>query len=198
MKRRFINRNTMKVIVTRADLKNHGITALDLLGSHQKIKQFFYSILKEADPTHHFSASDPLVFRVLPSNEGLQILISRRSRSSIGKINNYQTNQSPVRSKTSLLNDVISFGSFEDYVKLAQILQISYGTSNLYHYNGKYYLGLNFHVAANPIMINKIKNKLAIAYEYGAPTTLTEEFLNHNGRILIKNQALTIGRRYFK
>ncbi|XIF19639.1 MAG: hypothetical protein AJITA_00301 [Acetilactobacillus jinshanensis] len=77
MKKRIIDNHTMKVFITKEDLKQNGITALDLLGDHNQIEAFFYKVLNEVDPQHIFSSHKPLTFRVIPNAMGLDIIISR-------------------------------------------------------------------------------------------------------------------------
>lgn len=58
-----INENTIRVLVDNDDLPARGITILDLLGDHQQIEDFFYSILKEVDTDHQFQNTMRLLFR---------------------------------------------------------------------------------------------------------------------------------------
>ncbi|QBP17885.1 hypothetical protein HGK75_01710 [uncultured bacterium] len=76
MKKRIIDDHTIKVFVTRDDLKRNGITALDLLGDHNQIERFFYKILDQVDTQHLFTDHEPLTFRVIPDKLGLNIIIS--------------------------------------------------------------------------------------------------------------------------
>ena len=53
-----INENTIRVLIGNDDLSARGITVLDLLGNHQQIESFFYSILEEVDTEHQFQDND--------------------------------------------------------------------------------------------------------------------------------------------
>jgi len=74
-----INENTIRVLVDNDDLSARGITILDLLGDHQQIEDFFYSILKEVDTDHQFQNNDAVTFQVMPTNNGILILLGMNS-----------------------------------------------------------------------------------------------------------------------
>lgn len=72
-----INENTIRVLIDNDDLSARGITILDLLGNHQQIEDFFYSILREVDTDHQFQNNDAVTFQVMPTNNGLELFISK-------------------------------------------------------------------------------------------------------------------------
>ena len=72
-----INANTIKVSMNAEELKERGITILDLLGNKNEIQKFFYEILSEVDTEHEFTKEQPVTFQVMPSNSGLELLISK-------------------------------------------------------------------------------------------------------------------------
>ncbi|GAB6092344.1 adaptor protein MecA [Furfurilactobacillus curtus] len=72
-----INENTIRVLIGNDDLSARGITVLDLLGNHQQIEKFFYSILEEVDEDHQFQDNDAVTFQVLPNRNGLELFISK-------------------------------------------------------------------------------------------------------------------------
>ncbi|MFD1429404.1 adaptor protein MecA [Lacticaseibacillus mingshuiensis] len=72
-----LNENTIRVLLGNDDLAERGITVLDLLGNHKQIENFFYSILDEVDKDHTFATNDAVTFQVMPSQSGLELLISR-------------------------------------------------------------------------------------------------------------------------
>ncbi|WP_461239706.1 adaptor protein MecA [Paucilactobacillus sp. N302-9] len=74
-----INENTIRVLIGNDDLNERGITVLDLLGSHQQIESFFYSILEEVDTEHQFQDNDSVTFQVLPNRNGLELFISKNN-----------------------------------------------------------------------------------------------------------------------
>lgn len=74
-----INENTIRVLISNDDLDARGITILDLLGDHQQIEDFFYSVLREVDTDHQFADNDSITFQVMPTGNGLELFISKNS-----------------------------------------------------------------------------------------------------------------------
>ena len=74
-----INDDTIRVLLGNDDLAARGITVLDLLGNHKQIETFFYSILDEVDKDHTFATNDAVTFQVMPSQSGLELLISKNN-----------------------------------------------------------------------------------------------------------------------
>ncbi|GEK27981.1 adaptor protein MecA [Furfurilactobacillus siliginis] len=72
-----INENTIRVLIGNDDLSARGITVLDLLGNHQQIESFFYSILEEVDVDRQFQDNEAVTFQVLPNRNGLELFISK-------------------------------------------------------------------------------------------------------------------------
>lgn len=77
MEMEHINKNTIRVLINNDDLSARGITILDLLGNHQQIEDFFYSILREVDTDHQFQNNDSVTFQVMPTTNGLELFISK-------------------------------------------------------------------------------------------------------------------------
>ena len=72
-----INDNTIRVMIENSDLQERGISIMELLGNHDKIESFFYSILSEVDINHDFNEEDQVTFQILPNRNGLELFISR-------------------------------------------------------------------------------------------------------------------------
>ena len=72
-----INDNTIRVMIENNDLKERGISIMELLGNHDKIESFFYSILSEVDVDHDFSDDDQVTFKIITKKNGLELFISR-------------------------------------------------------------------------------------------------------------------------
>lgn len=84
----------------------------------------------------------------------------------------------------------------DDFVSLAKALRLENGTSDLYLYEGKYYLKLE--LFSNDPVDMIVSDEVAIANEYGKKTTVTEDVLNEYGQHLMENSALELSRYYFK
>lgn len=220
-----INENTIRVLVSNDDLDARGITILDLLGDHQQIEDFFYSILREVDTEHQFADNDSVTFQVMPTGNGLELFISKNSANEkLNSENNEQIahyikqniidarkaasadKQSSER-QTEISNDdaasedtnsqqVVMFSSFEDLIDYAGLPETDDLVSELYKYNGHYYLTLRYRQPVDSE--NMVKDNLALAYEYGNPTVISVDFLAEHAKKIMSGSALETVRHYFK
>ncbi|MCK8624767.1 adaptor protein MecA [Apilactobacillus xinyiensis] len=199
-----INEDTIRVLINNDDLDERGITVLDLLGNRKQIEGFFYSILEEVDSEHQFQKDGAVTFQVLPNKNGLELFISKgeidqddsMNSTTIehNSLNNYDIDNDDAYTK----NFVIEFSSFENFISLSKVLRIENGASNLYTYNGKYFLELTFFVNVGGTDIESIKDKVAIANEYGSESSRNSKFLEKNGKRVMDTGALELARYYFK
>ncbi|AFT82093.1 adaptor protein MecA [Leuconostoc carnosum] len=72
-----INDNTIRVMIENADLKERGVSVMELLENHDRIESFFYNILSEVDTEHDFEEDDQITFQILPNRNGLELFISK-------------------------------------------------------------------------------------------------------------------------
>lgn len=219
-----INENTIRVLIDNDDLSARGITILDLLGNHQQIEDFFYSILKEVDTEHQFQNNDAVTFQVMPTNDGLELFISKNDSNLAGneqhgpvndQVSQYikqqliQKQNDNNQQKTEIVEDdsqplskqrskwqVVLFSAFEDLIAFAHITDDTDILSDLYKYDGKYYLAMSYNDLADND--SQMKDRLALAYEYGNPTATTPDFLSEHGQKIMKTSALHLICHYFK
>ena len=215
-----INENTVRVLISNDDLDARGITILDLLGDHQQIEDFFYSILQEVDTEHQFVDNDAVTFQVMPTGNGLELFISKNSsdeklnsenNEQIARYikNNIMQARAKQQERRTTINDddqrtttklprwqVVQFPSFEELVDYARIQDNDDLVSELYKYNQSYYLAL--HDPEEPDSESTLKNHLALAYEYGNPTATSADYLAEHAKKIMSQSALTTVRHYFK
>lgn len=229
MEMEHINKNTIRVLIDNNDLSARGITILDLLGDHQQIEDFFYSILREVDTEHQFQNNDSVTFQVMPTENGLELFISKNDpnapdggqaanneqiaryiKQNLARSASARQGQTPDSAQpqpTQPAQDnaaephqadswrVVVFNSFEDLIDFARIAEDDDTVSELYKYDGKYYLTLQyFQPVENDALV---KDSLALAYEYGNPTAVTPVYLSEHGKKLMAVSALHTIRRYF-
>lgn len=221
-----LNANTIRVLLGNDDLAERGITVLDLLGNHKQIETFFYSILDEVDKDHSFASEGGVTFQVMPSQSGLELLISRNQddEDADEDTDDAQTDDNGVpdfiRQQLNALDDpadhdeasdegsfidggqadktevVLKLQNFEDFIALAQELRLEGASSDLYSYNDDYYLVLTFY--ANKASSSEIADQTALALEYGEKVNLSADVLAEYGKLLMPTSALETGRYYFK
>ncbi|GAF35811.1 adaptor protein MecA [Lentilactobacillus farraginis] len=217
-----INENTIRVLIGNDDLDKRGITVLDLLGNHKQIESFFYSILEEVDKDHQFQNNDAVTFQVLPNQNGLELFISkdvdmsdedepllgsgdgRGKHDQVSKyIDEHRVDDKPQNDKKT--NDefghqkrtvILEFDDLNDFIELSKALRLENGTSDLFLYEGRYFLKLQ--LFSNDPVNMIVSDEVAIANEYGKKTTVTEDVLNEYGQQIMENSALELSRYYFK
>ncbi|WP_179395139.1 adaptor protein MecA [Lacticaseibacillus absianus] len=219
-----INDNTIRVLLGNEDLAERGITVLDLLGNHKTIENFFYSILDEVDKDHSFATDSAVTFQVMPSQSGLELLISRTMMDedeseaddeaddqdvNVPDFIRQQLNQLDTDDKDATdeggfidANEsgkeelVLQMRDFEDFIALAGVLRLEGASSDLYRYNDRYYLVLTFY--PNHITPEEAKDQIAVALEYGHKVAISSAVLSEYGKLLMPTSALETGRYYFK
>lgn len=85
---------------------------------------------------------------------------------------------------------------FEALIGLSRSLRMNGGTSDLFQYQGHYFLVLTFH--PNAISEREAQIQLAIVHEYGDTADVTAEQLAEYGQQIMATSALETTRYYFK
>lgn len=222
MEMEHINENTIRVLIENADLEERGITFLDLLGNHKQIESFFYSILEEVDVDEQFHESDAITFQVLPNGNGLELFISKGG----GVHEQFDLSELPENStpedftefvKKQILNSsneldeidsylqdpelltsevILKLNQFEDMISLANMMYLDNAVSNLYSYQGSYFLQLVFFV--EEMTETSVEDEIAIALEFTEETQITADVLGEYGKLIMEKSALELTRHYFK
>lgn len=220
-----INDNTIRVLLGNDDLAERGITVLDLLGNHKQIETFFYSILDEVDKDHSFAVDAAVTFQVMPSQAGLELLISRNALADddaagddlpfdlpdggVPEFIRQQLNALDINlddddesaeyptaaGEAGKYETVIALPDFEAFVGLADALRLEGASSDLYTYKDRYYLVLSFY--PNNASESEIRDQIAIAMEYGDRSDVSTAVLSEYGKLLMPTSALETGRYYF-
>ncbi len=211
-----ISKNTIQVNMDTAELKERGITMLDLLGNKSQIQNFFYQILSEVDTDHTFAKDDPVTFQVMPSSSGLELLITKVTDKNDDEDDpaNNQLKQllegltgigdrDPAARKTEIAEQnanpnhrVYEINNIDAVVGVADGLKVQGLASSLYTYRHHYYLDLAF-LDDNYIEM-KPSDAWAIANEFGASCPLKKfDKIKPQAKRLITQDALGNLRRYF-
>lgn len=216
MEMEHINENTIRVLIENADLEERGITFLDLLGNHKQIESFFYSILEEVDVDEQFHESDAITFQVLPNGNGLELFISKGG----GLNEQFDLSELPENStpedftefvKKQILNSsneldeidsylqdpelltsevILKLNQFEDMISLANMMYLDNAVSNLYSYQGSYFLQLVFFV--EEMTETSVEDEIAIALEFTEETQITADVLGEYGKLIMEKSALEL------
>lgn len=214
MEMEHINENTIRVLIKSEDLAARGITFLDLLGNHNEIENFFYSILEEVDIDEEFKGSEAVTFQVLPKGDGLELFISKNLPPE-GMENFDDMSDGSTEDITDMLKKhvasqlqetesqpelgnrfIFELNSFEAMVQLASEVYLDSVTTNLYQMNDRYYLEVQF--IDNDTTDIEVENALAYLMEFANRTQVTSEVLAEYGKIIMEHDALELTRYYFK
>lgn len=214
MEMEHINENTIRVLIKSEDLAARGITFLDLLGNHNEIENFFYSILEEVDIDEEFKGSEAVTFQVLPKGDGLELFISKNLPPE-GMENFDDMSDGSTEDITDMLKKhvasqlqetesqpelgnrfIFELNSFEAIVQLASEVYLDSVTTNLYQMNDRYYLEVQF--MDNDTTDIEVENALAYLMEFANRTQVTSEVLAEYGKIIMEHDALELTRYYFK
>lgn len=213
-----INENTIRVVIESSDLEERGITFLDLLGNQKQIESFFYSILEEVDVENQFLETDAITFQVLPKGSGLELFISKGDADDMENfdeegfdpaehildimsqhtetMNENKTEPHLIENDLGILDMMVKFNDFEDFVEASKRFYLESGHTSLYHYEGAYYLSIEFLI--DEMVDTNLDNQLAIILEFGEEANTTPEVLGEYGQLIMNQDALESARHYFK
>lgn len=93
------------------------------------------------------------------------------------------------------VSQVVKLHTFEDMISLARVLHLESAASNLYQYNGAYYLELIFFT--NETSREAIKDDMAVAYEYADRSQVAPDVLAEHGELVMEHSSLELTRFYF-
>ena len=209
-----VNENMIRVFLANHDLEERGVDVLDLLGNRKQIESFFYSILEEVDTDHKFSKDQAVTFQVMPNTKGLELLITKIPSEMDDKTTDFNlldedsekteveakatedTTDSATSSTAKQQVILVSFDQFEDFVDLSRNLVLEAGQSDLYQYQGRFYLKLTLFV--DELRNLNVDDIPAIAAEYGNLETQAPETIAEFGQEVMSQTALELARYYFR
>lgn len=219
-----VDANTLQVRIDKAELAARGIVLMDLMGDQARLEDFFQGVLEEVDPEHQFAVDRTVLFQVMPTRDGIRLLITKRDPNASDDQGTTQlskylqaelrghdqpsadqgadaTRPDPIAMAFSAdhggqYTQVVRFNQFEDVVALAAILATTSLKSDLYKDGDDYYAVLTF-VNDGDITPGGIRDRLAIVYEYGQPSSLTVDLLAEHGQRLMEQTAVETIRHYF-
>lgn len=217
MEMEHINENTIRVLIKSEDLAARGITFLDLLGNHNEIENFFYSILEEVDINEEFKGSEAVTFQVLPKGDGLELFISKNipneeftnleqiADGSAEEVSDFlkkhiaeQLQEVQEEEETTEIkrNYVFEMIDFEQMIQLAHEFEGGdVVLTNLYELNHFYFLEIQF--TDEYLLQNQIDDYLACLSEFARLSQVTPEVLAEHGKLLMERNALATTRHYF-
>ena len=217
MESKRIDENTIQVLINQDDLIQRGISIPDLMNDQDKLEAFFYQILDEVDVYHDFDHDSALTFQARPmQNNGLELLIKKvvNQSNDVGlppsikdQLQGYDDDQSlndqPDDVETALADptvdkfeQVVKLVNFEDLVELAQQLDTLNLVTDLYQFEGDYYLVLTF-INEGTLTSGEIRDRMAVVNEFAQPASVSKSFLAEHGKQIMDQTAIELIRHYF-
>lgn len=90
---------------------------------------------------------------------------------------------------------LVNFVDFENFIGFAAAFPYDNVVSNLYAYNGQYFLELVFF--GTEMNQSQIKDALSLAYEYGDSVNFSVDVVRERGRLIMEDAAIEIARYHF-
>lgn len=208
MKIEKITENKIRILIKQEDFKDKSIDLQKLLLSTPESHSLFLEILNKAKKEVNFNTEGhKLLIEAYLQNEDVFIFTITKylepNTNDITKPKKYLT----VKRKSHAINSssqIYSFNNFEEFCEFCNFinkknnisLKSIFKTSILYLYNNTYYLvidGINI----NHKSLNTFHTSLL---EFSNPLELSKNFkfkLKEHGKIIIKNNAINTGIKYF-
>lgn len=208
MKIEKITENKIRILIKQEDFKDKSIDLQKLLLSTPESHSLFLEILNKAKEEVNFNTEGhKLLIEAYLQNEDVFIFTITKylepNTNDITKPKKYLT----VKRKSHTINSssqIYSFNNFEEFCEFCNFinkknnisLKSIFKTSILYLYNNTYYLvidGINI----NHKSLNTFHTSLL---EFSNPLELSKNFkfkLKEHGKIIIKNNAINTGIKYF-
>lgn len=213
-----INDDTIRVLIGNQDLRDRGMTVMDLMSNQERIESFFHSILAEVDESHDFDESGQVTFQVLPNRNGLELFISKADPSEqLGNLLKHLTDEQSEEAVSDAQIDALQQTDDDEFVKQPKAKRASaavmpaetHFTVMFHDFEGlidlagvailreadatvyRYAKHYFVQLRFDEELSNEMqKNLLAIALEYGTLSAVAPEVLQEHGDIIFARDAL--------
>ncbi|WP_110113381.1 adaptor protein MecA [Bacillus sp. CGMCC 1.16541] len=216
-----INDNTVKFYVTYVDIEERGFDRNEIWFNRERSEELFWEMMDEIHQEEEFIAEGPLWIQVQALEKGIEVIVTRAQLSKDGQkfevpISENKKIDIPVDEKLEALLDpqlsnddskedeelddeslqfVVRFQDFEDLISLSHRIQLEEITNEVYHFQGKYYLYVEFLEEHDETQ--DLDDVLSIILEYGHESAVTHARLEEYGKEIMKDNALKQVKHYF-
>lgn len=208
MKIEKLTENKIRIILKKEDFKDKTLDVKHLLLTTPESQNLFLEILNKAKKEVNFDTDGhKLLIEASFQNDDIFIFTITKYIETIQTLTNKTKKFISVKKRNQIPNtsyNIYNFNNFEDFCEFCNYINTNkkaslkglYKTSILYNYNNTYYLvidGINtLHKS-----LNYLHSSLA---EFSNFIPLTKNFkskLSEHGKIIIKNNAINTGIKYF-
>ncbi|KAB2496456.1 adaptor protein MecA [Priestia filamentosa] len=214
-----INENTVKFYVSYIDIEERGFDRNEIWFSRERSEELFWDMMDEVHHKEEFTIEGPLWIQVQAMDKGIEVVVTRASLSKDGQkfevpVGEDKKIDIPVDEKLeSLLDDhnisevaededdeeslqfVLHFKDFEDLISLSHRIQLPEIPNNLYAFENRYYLYVEFFNCQDDI--EKLDDILSILLEYSEESRTTVHHLEEYGKLVMKENALEEVKKHF-
>ncbi|AZU61266.1 adaptor protein MecA [Neobacillus mesonae] len=215
-----INEYTVKFYISYVDIEERGFDREEIWYNRERSEELFWEMMDEVHEEEEFSMEGPLWIQVQALDKGLEVLVTRAQLSKDGQkfelpIPNSKVNDLPVDEKIEeildqhfnpnysdddILDDdtlefILAFKDFEDVISLSSRPGLDGMITKLYHFEGKYYLYVEF--PEDEFEEEEIDDILSVLLEYGYETQLTIHRIQEYGKEIIADNVFAELRKYF-
>jgi adapter protein MecA 1/2 len=216
-----INEYTVKFYISYVDIEERGFDREEIWYNRERSEELFWEMMDEVHQEEEFVVEGPLWIQVQALDKGLEVLVTKAQLSKDGQkfelpipgdklkdlpvdeniedLLDQHFNPHSVDDEIMLEEDTLefflAFKDFEDVIMLAHRSGLDDLISKLYHFEGKYYLYIEF-----PEEIfdeDQIDDILSILLEYGYETQLTIHRVQEYGKEIIAENVFAKLREHF-
>ncbi|NHC16664.1 adaptor protein MecA [Neobacillus sp. OS1-2] len=218
-----INENTVKFYISYGDIEERGFDREEIWYNRERSEELFWEMMDEVHGEEDFVAEGPLWIQVQALDKGLEVLVTKAQLSKDGQkfelpIPTDKLKDVPVDDKIEELLDqhfnpnhpadddllieeealefLLAFKDFEDVISLSNRAGLDDLVTKLYHFEGKYYLYIEF--PEDLFEEEEIDDLLSVLLEYGYETQLTIHRVHEYGKEIISNDVFEELRKYFR
>ncbi|MBO0962895.1 adaptor protein MecA, partial [Neobacillus sp. MM2021_6] len=205
-----INENTVKFYISYGDIEERGFDREEIWYNRERSEELFWEMMDEVHGEEDFVAEGPLWIQVQALDKGLEVLVTKAQLSKDGQkfelpIPTDKLKDVPVDDKIEELLDqhfnpnhpadddllieeealefLLAFKDFEDVISLSNRAGLDDLVTKLYHFEGKYYLYIEF--PEDLFEEEEIDDLLSVLLEYGYETQLTIHRVHEYGKEII-------------
>lgn len=205
MKIEKITENKIRITLNVDDLKEKNIDFHSFMSNSDEAQDAFFDMLKQAEELVGFKTEDyKILLEALATPDGKFVLnVTRLNQDAdILKRKNVSIKRRSVKIDKKLA--IYKFDDFDDFCNFTSLLHSSnYNAiikkikkAILYSYNDSYYLVLN-NILADIALLKSFCSLISEFSNYINNSDLFEKKLSEYGKIVIKNNAISICNKYF-
>ncbi|MEH7336667.1 adaptor protein MecA [Neobacillus drentensis] len=217
-----INENTVKFYISYGDIEERGFDREEIWYNRERSEELFWEMMDEVHDEEEFVVEGPLWIQVQALDKGLEVLVTKAQLSKDGQkfelpIPNDKLKDLPVDEKLEEILDqhfspnhsdedeilleeetlefILAFKDFEDVIMLSKRSGLDNLVTQLFHFEGKYYLYTEF--PEDLFEEDEIDDLLSLLLEYGYETQLTIHRIQEYGKEIISEDVFGTIRKHF-